>query len=264
MLKYFRAFFVYLDLIMIYLIEYILMRIVNLFSYIFRFDNNTRLRYCLNIHGFVSYYILKLLFWIKIEVDGKTDLTPNMLITCNHINYLDANILMAHLYDKLDFTKLHVFADSVLFDIPLLGYVMKSLECIPVKFINRCFQEKNKISNAEEMYDLATDYLKKGHSVFIFFEGRRNKDPKILNKIQYGLYNIADKMKNKNPSKPIPIKFLGIRGIYKIWNTFKHPTGTGKVEIKIFENNHHFESSEAYEKKINHLYGEWIKDQNLH
>jgi 1-acyl-sn-glycerol-3-phosphate acyltransferase len=261
MLRYFRAFFVYLDLIIIFFITYMLMRIVNLYSNVVKLDNDIRLRYCSNIYTFVSYYMLKLLFWIKIEVDGNNDLKQNMLITCNHINYLDANIL-ANLYNKLDFTKLHVFADSVLFDIPFLGYVFKSLEYIPVKFTSRSYEEKNKISNADEMYKLAEKYLSKGHSVFMFFEGRRNINPKELNKIQYGLYNIADRMKNQN--QPIPIKFIGIRGIYKIWNTFKHPTGTGKVEIKIFDQAHHFTTSDDYVTKIHELYDEWIKKQHLY
>jgi len=112
--------------------------------------------------------VLRLLFYVKL-VRGKENVpkTGAYILAGNHVTYLDA---LAVAY--LTFFKLkrgpHFMAKGPLFNVPLLGPMLRACGQIPVY--------RNGRVNAEPMA-AAKLYLAKGHVITIFPEGTLTRDP---------------------------------------------------------------------------------------
>ena len=119
--------------------------------------------------------ILKLL-GIKVSVDGLENLDPSksFLITSNHQSYFDIFVLLACLDTNFSF-----IAKKSLFNIPFLGWSMKRLGYIPI--------DRENLRNALKSVKKSTELLKNKTSIFIFPEGTRSPDGKLLSFKKGGL-----------------------------------------------------------------------------
>lgn len=255
-IKYIRLLLVYLNLSSIFITSWFFIRLSNYICDLRGYDKNIKSEKASYILIKINKLFLSLLFWIRIKIDGKIDNTNQVIFTSNHITYLDSFMLYLA-FNKMPKckNKMIVIGIDYLIKIPFLGYILDTIGFIPVKFENKNINEKNKYNkeNIKNIYEKSKNYLNDGKSLYMFFEGRRNKTPEKLNDIKYGCYNIQQKTK-------VPIKFVAIKGINKIWRAYGQPTGYGTVTVKLFDDTYIFNNKEEYKDKINELYSNWIKE----
>jgi len=157
-------------------------------------------------------FILKfiiLLFW-QIRAEGEESIINegSMILASNHVSYLDPVVLGVIVKRPI-----HFIAKKEVFDVPILGFIVKALGAIPV---NR--KKANPVSIKKSII-----LLKKNHVLGIFPEGSRSLDGKQL-EFNPGIIKIALKT-------GAPIVTVGIKGTFEIYppkakipNFFKRKT----------------------------------------
>ncbi len=102
---------------------------------------------------------------IKVDITGAENLSPekSYIITSNHQSYFDIFVLLAYLNIKFRF-----IAKKSLFNIPFLGWSMKSLGYIPI--------DRENLRSALKSVKKSTELLKNKTSILIFPEGTRSSD----------------------------------------------------------------------------------------
>ncbi len=112
--------------------------------------------------------VMRLLFNVKL-VKGKENVpkTGAYILAGNHVTYLDALAVAYMTFFKLKRGP-HFLAKGPLFNVPVLGPMLRSVGQIPVY--------RNGRVNAEPM-DAAKMFLKAGHVITIFPEGTLTRDP---------------------------------------------------------------------------------------
>ncbi|MCF0224161.1 MAG: 1-acyl-sn-glycerol-3-phosphate acyltransferase [Fibrobacter sp.] len=138
------------------------------------------------------------IFGIKLNVVGKENIPPegNFVLVANHQSFLDINVL----WPSVSITSF--IAKGELWKIPIFGWVLNRIGCIPV--------DKNPRKNAN-MGKLIVEHLKKGHIISVFPEGHRSSDGRMLN-FQNGIFRMAKE--NKFNILPVTLIDTGKR-LYK-------------------------------------------------
>lgn len=157
----------------------------------------------------MAYRLVQLLFRLLLlllrrwKVYGAENMPAagGVVIVSNHASYWDP-IAVACAFDR----KVHYMAKSELFQIPLLGPVIRSLGAFPVR---RDRSDRSAIRTA-------VSYLQEGEVVGVFPEGTRSKTGELL-KPHLGAAMIAQKA-----GVPIlPVALSGTRGVW------------GKVAVRV-------------------------------
>lgn len=101
------------------------------------------------------------------EIEGQENLpaTGPAVIAVNHVSYWDPPVVGCSVKRMV-----HFMAKEELFHIPLFKYIIRNLECFPVR---RGQADRNALR-------LALKYLKEGEVVGIFPEGTRSKSSEML------------------------------------------------------------------------------------
>jgi 1-acyl-sn-glycerol-3-phosphate acyltransferase len=136
-----------------------------------------------------------ILFWpLKIKGENIDNYRGPIIIAANHVSYLDPIIVGISVKRPINF-----IAKKEVFDVPILGYILRKLGVIPV-------DKKN--TNPTSIKKTIT-LLKEGHILGIFPEGTRSLDGKLL-KLNSGIIKIA--LQTNAPIIPI-----GINGTFDIY-----------------------------------------------
>lgn len=118
------------------------------------------------------------IFGIKVNVIGKENIpaTHDFVIIANHQSFLDINVIWPSI------TSTAFIAKGELWHIPVFGWVLNHIGCIPVN-------HKDPRKNAG-MGKLVSDRLSKGYTIAVFPEGHRSADGRML-KFQNGIFRMA-------------------------------------------------------------------------
>jgi len=140
-------------------------------------------------------YVLTLLFW-PIKTKGENNLIKesSLILAANHVSYLDPIVLGVAVRRQI-----HFIAKKEVFNIPILGFIIRSLGAIPVDR-----KKANPVSIKKSFL-----VLKKGNILGIFPEGARSMNGELL-EFNIGLIKIA--LKTKSPIIPV-----GINGTFSIY-----------------------------------------------
>jgi len=140
-------------------------------------------------------YVLTLLFW-PIKTKGQNNLIKEspFILAANHVSYLDPIVLGVAVRRQIYF-----IAKKEVFNIPILGFIIRSLGAIPVD------REKANPVSIKKTFLV----LKKGNILGIFPEGTRSLNGELLD-FNIGLIKIA----LKTNSQIIPV---GINGTFSIY-----------------------------------------------
>ncbi len=136
-----------------------------------------------------------ILFWpLKIEGENVVNHQGPLIVVANHVSYLDPVIVGIAVKRPINF-----IAKKEVFDIPILGFILKKLGVIPVdkKNINPTSVKKT------------INLLKKDHIIGIFPEGTRSLNGQLL-KLNSGMIKIA--LQTNAPIIPI-----GINGTFDFY-----------------------------------------------
>lgn len=139
--------------------------------------------------------ILSFLFW-PIKIKGKNNFNKKgpLIFAANHVSYLDPIVL-----GTANKRQIHFIAKKEIFEVPILGIIVKCLGAIPVDR-----KRANLISIKKSL-----KILKEGKILGIFPEGTRSLNGHLL-EFNAGLIKIA--FKSNAPIIPI-----GINGTYDIY-----------------------------------------------
>ncbi|MBP8717756.1 MAG: lysophospholipid acyltransferase family protein [Candidatus Caldatribacteriota bacterium] len=140
-------------------------------------------------------YLVVILFWsLKIKGENIDNYKGPIIIAANHVSYLDPIIVGISVKRPINF-----IAKKEVFDVPILGYILRKLGVIPV-------DKKN--TNPTSIKKTIT-LLKEGHILGIFPEGTRSLDGKLL-KLNSGIIKIA--LQTNAPIIPI-----GLNGTFDVY-----------------------------------------------
>jgi 1-acyl-sn-glycerol-3-phosphate acyltransferase len=139
--------------------------------------------------------ILSFLFWpIKVKGEKYLSKTGPIILAANHVSYLDPIVLGTAINRQI-----HFIAKREVFDVPILGIIVKTLGAIPVD------RKKASIISIKKSINI----LKNGKILGIFPEGTRSLNGELL-ELNVGFIKIA-LMSNA------PIMPVGIHGTYDIY-----------------------------------------------
>ncbi len=225
--------------------------------------NKTNLEIIKSNRDFYSYFIsflLKFLFWIKIEIENEKEFKnidlekQNLIIISNHISYLDTFILTS-LFPKIkNCSKCDFIGMESIFNWFLVGYVFKNLGMISVKFEKSTQKGINKYSKKSVILanQKCINTLKKGNSLCMFPEGQCNYNPSQLNQIRGGAFKYQQETNT-------PIKIFAMKNNNLIWPNKGYPCGSSTIYIKIFDGTYNFNNIEEYRKTIKDKIESWLK-----
>lgn len=177
--------------------------------------------------------ILFKIFGIKLEIIGKENIPEDkrFVIVANHQSFLDINVL----WPSIAITSF--IAKGELWNIPLFGWVLTKIGCIPVN-------HKDPRKNAG-MGKLVKDRLEHNYTITVFPEGHRSADGRML-PFQNGIFRMAKD--NQLPLLPITLVDTGKR-LAKV----KWAQTPGVVKIVV----HPLQTPESYaDKTMNDLRNE--------
>ena len=244
-----RVIGVYTFLFIISLINYILFKIINFGNFIGLYKIEKAEELCRKIFFYILYYSMKSLFWIKIDYKSNTPdnkISGQNIIVCNHVSYFDPLVIGCIMYCYIkEFWKIKFVAYHKVFEIPIAGYIIKSIGTIPIEMKETPMESDNIYipESSKKMIETCENILYNGYSLFIFPEGRRNNDPSRLNKIKLGAFNLSKKT-------GCNIQILSLHGIHKIWPAKGNPNGKGTVTVTKCDNPKIFNTPEEYRKDI--------------
>jgi len=159
--------------------------------------------------------------WLR-KVTGKENFPRNepFIIALNHSSYYDTLLPYTIIIPLLN-KQIHPLVNSLYWDNAIFKVIMNWGKCIPVYVEN----ENNAEKKNKESFEKALNYLKKGHIIQIFPEGRRSYDGK-LNKAYSGVAKLALKAK-------VPVVPIGIIGSNKVMPKGKVFPTFNRCEVKI-------------------------------
>lgn len=252
MFGWLRALFMYLVIGSTFIFTYFSFRFLS----ITKNKNNLELKR--NIFTNIFLFLFKSIFWIQIDIENQQKIIDlkkeKYLFLCNHISFMDL-FLLIFLSSKFKNKHLCKFVGmQEIFDWLFVGYVLKELGMIPIKMLPN---KNNQNQYCEESKKLLKERCKQelinGNSIFMFPEGRLNDNPLKLNKIHSGAYYLGQETNT-------PIKIIGLKNVDKIWKRYKHPTGSGKINIKIFDKNYNFKDNNEFKNEFRRIIEYWVKN----
>ncbi|HOO76117.1 MAG TPA: lysophospholipid acyltransferase family protein [Tepiditoga sp.] len=120
----------------------------------------------------------------KIEIIGEENIPEdNCLFVANHQSNFDIPIILSLIEKPMGF-----IAKKEVKKIPLIN--------VWVSLIKSVYLDRNNIRNAVKAINQAIEYIKEGHSMFVFPEGTRSSDGK-LGEFKAGSFKLATKPKVK-------------------------------------------------------------------
>ena len=163
----------------------------------------------------LTWLVFKIYFRFEIKTKHKIEDKPTIFIA-NHESFVDALILSLALPLKVH-NKTFYLALEKYFSNKFMRYIARNGNVISVNIEKDVRQSVEKISNV----------LKQGNSVFIFPEGTRTKDGKLLPFKK--VFAIISKELNVN------IQCIGIDGAYEAYSRFTSFPKPKKITIEILE-----------------------------
>lgn len=194
----------------------------------------------------VFFRLMFKLFGIKVVVEGKENIPDHkqFVIVANHQSFLDINVI----WPSIAITAFIAKAD--LWKIPVFGWVLNHIGCIPV--------HKNPRKNVG-MGEMVKKRLEQDYTISVFPEGHRSADGRML-PFQNGIFKMAKE--NALPLLPVTLVDTGKRlsktrwaltpGITKV---IIHPLQTpesfaGKTAVQLRDDIHDIiESALPYRKE---------------
>lgn len=141
--------------------------------------------------------VLSFLFFpIRIKGESILDKKGSLILAANHVSYLDPIVLGIAIKRQI-----HFMAKKEIFEVPILGFIVKSLGAIPVD------REKTTPESIKRAFSILRD----GRILGIFPEGTRSVNGEIL-ELNVGLIKIALKTN-------VPIIPIGINGTFEIYSS---------------------------------------------
>lgn len=112
------------------------------------------------------------------------------VVASNHVSFLDPPLVGIAFPENI-----YYFARKTLFRKPLVGWILRSIQAIPVD------QERPEMSTLKYIIKL----LKEGEKVVIFPEGERSRDGRFKEKGQSGIGMIVEKSR----ARVLPVRLFG-------------------------------------------------------
>ncbi len=164
------------------------------------------------------------LFGIKVEIEGKENIPDHkqFVIVANHQSFLDINVIWPTI------TITSFIAKAELWKIPVFGWVLNKIGCIPVN--------KNPRKNLG-MGAIVKKRLEDNVTISVFPEGHRSNDGHML-PFQNGIFRMAKE--NKFPLLPVTLVDTGKRLSKTKW-----AQTPGIVKIVV----HPLQTPESFENK---------------
>ncbi len=155
------------------------------------------------IYGIVPEFTLRFVSWVlmhlmyKVEIKGRENIPDEgaVILTCNHVSFIDWLILFAACPRPARFIMYYKF-----FDIPVLRYLMKHARVIPIAGAR---EDRQILENA--MNQIAAE-LREGEVVCIFPEGKITRTGRI-NSFRPGLVSMLK-------SQPAPVVPMALKGLW--------------------------------------------------
>ena len=143
----------------------------------------------------VFFRLMFKLFGIKVVVEGKENIPDHkqLVIVANHQSFLDINVI----WPSIAITAFIAKAD--LWKIPVFGWVLNHIGCIPV--------HKNPRKNVG-MGEMVKKRLEQDYTISVFPEGHRSADGRML-PFQNGIFKMAKE--NALPLLPVTLVDTGKR-----------------------------------------------------
>jgi 1-acyl-sn-glycerol-3-phosphate acyltransferase len=181
----------------------------------------------------------------------------NTIFVCNHISLIDSLIIISYFYKCVNnFEKINMIGSYRFFKYPVVGYIFKNLGIIPVQFSNNTINcDTYNKSSVDQMMNDSINCLSKGESLLILPEGKLNVNPKKMNEIKCGAFNLH---KQTN----VPITILGMRGNDSVWGAFDHPNGSGKIEMKCLKSNVYYDNVDDYKNDVRNTIETFVNEEN--
>ena len=129
--------------------------------------------------------------WIEIYgAERLTGLPDPLIFACNHNNAYESIVVPAALIFLRGGRRIHFLVDWMFLHVPIVGWIIRQIE--PIAVYNkparwRLFESHRQAHLRESPLDACLDCLGQGHSVGIFPEGTRNRDPHTLRRARKGL-----------------------------------------------------------------------------
>jgi 1-acyl-sn-glycerol-3-phosphate acyltransferase len=159
-----------------------------------------------HIYRLVPEFLLRFMAFILTRVLYRVDLSEfkdlpeegPILLTCNHVSFVDAVILMGCFKRPIRFVM-----DHNIFKAPLLGFVFRGVKAIPIA------SAKESKATMDQAFASVSQALKDGEAVLIFPEGRITHDGS-LSPFRPGMEMIL-------ASDSVPTQHVALRGL---WGSF--------------------------------------------
>lgn len=160
----------------------------------------------LHIYRLVPEFLLRFMAFILTRVLYRVDLSrfedlPEegpVLITCNHVSFVDAVILMGCFKRPIRFVM-----DHNIFKNPVLGFVFRGVKAIPIA------SAKESQATMDQAFASVSQALRDGEAVLIFPEGRITQDGSMA-PFRPGMERIL-------AANPVPTQHVALRGL---WGSF--------------------------------------------
>lgn len=160
----------------------------------------------LHIYRMVPEFLLRFVAFVLTRAIYRVDLSKfheipeegAILITSNHVSFIDAVILMGSFKRPVRFVM-----DHNIFKNPLLGFVFRGVKAIPIA------SAKENAQTMEKAFDAVSEALSQGEAVLIFPEGRITPDGEMA-PFRPGMERILA----RNPVPTMPVALCGVWGSF--------------------------------------------------
>ncbi len=162
-------------------------------------------------------FFIRLLFWVagvRLVIHGRVELPAERacVYMSNHLSNVDPPLLLYALPGQMS-----VLAKKELFSVPLLGWVMRLGELVPV--------DRSDKDASHAAIDLAAERLAAGRPFLVFPEGTRSLDGMLL-PFKRGSFVLAE----KGQAPIVPVTLKGTREIMPKGSLRLRP---GRVDVHI-------------------------------
>jgi 1-acyl-sn-glycerol-3-phosphate acyltransferase len=152
---------------------------------------------------FVAWVISRFVYRFKITGDHHIPLDGAAILTCNHVSFVDAVLLMAASPRPIRFVM-----DHRIFKVPVLGWMFKLAKAIPIA------PRSEDPAAYEQAFKDVQQVLKEGDLLAIFPEGGITKDGQ-LQEFKGGIMKIIQEAKAQGLAPPvIPMALTNLWGSY--------------------------------------------------
>jgi len=152
---------------------------------------------------------------------------------------------------------MRVVAYHKVFELPIAGYVLKSIGALGIKMANTKVTETNKYDkeSVRVLMEKCKQLINDGYTLFMFPEGKRNIDPSHVNEIRGGAYNLS-------ADTGRPIQILVLKGVHNIWSATGYPDGFGTITVTKYEEPITFSSVDEYRDRVTNVMKQYISDRS--